>query len=43
MLENPEYRAFKEKMDAEAIEWGNAHGWNWRKIAVGDHMVLPQH
>jgi Fe-S-cluster containining protein len=31
MVENPEYRLFKEKMENEAVEWGNKHGWNWRK------------
>ncbi len=31
MLKDPEYFAFKEKMDAEAIAWGNDHGWNWKK------------
>ena len=32
MQENPEYSKFRKKMDAEATEWGNRHGWNWRKI-----------
>ena len=32
MLNNVEYYAFKEEIDGEAVAWGNAHGWNWRKI-----------
>ena len=40
MLSNPEYKRFKEKMDKEATEWGNKHGWNWRKINA-DNMVSP--
>ncbi len=31
MLQDPEYRRFKETTDAEAISWGNAHGWNWKR------------
>lgn len=32
MAKNPEYDAYKRKEEAEAMEWGNAHGWEWRKI-----------
>lgn len=32
MKDSPEYFKFKEQMEKEAVEWGNAHGWNWRKI-----------
>jgi len=32
ILANPEYREFKERMDAEGVAWGNHHGWNWRKM-----------
>jgi Fe-S-cluster containining protein len=32
ILENSEYRQYKEKMDAEAAAWGNRHGWNWRRM-----------
>lgn len=31
MSKNPEYREFKTKMEDEAVEWGNKHGWNWRR------------
>ena len=40
MLQNPEYKRFKEAMDKEAVDWGNRHGWNWRKMN-GDNMVFP--
>jgi Fe-S-cluster containining protein len=32
MLANPEYMEYKTNMDASAIEWGNAHGWDWKKV-----------
>lgn len=32
MDNNSEYREYKTEMDEEAIRWGNAHGWHWRKI-----------
>ena len=31
MAINSEYKEFKIKMEDEAVKWGNAHGWNWRK------------
>lgn len=31
MANNPEYHAYKVKQENEAVEWGNAHGWDWRK------------
>jgi Fe-S-cluster containining protein len=32
MEQDPEYREFKIRMDEEAIIWGNAHCWNWKKM-----------
>lgn len=32
MASNPEYRDFRVKMEDEAVEWGNRHGWSWRKM-----------
>lgn len=40
ILNNPEYRKFKEDMDEEAIKWGNAHGWNWKKLNKIDKEVI---
>lgn len=34
MSKDTNYREFKEKMDKDAIEWGNDHGWNWKKARV---------
>ena len=31
MAVNPEYEEFKTDMEDKAVEWGNAHGWNWRR------------
>lgn len=31
LMEDSEYRAMKTKMEDDAVEWGNAHGWNWRR------------
>ena len=31
MKANPEYKEFKTNMEDEAVAWGNAHGWEWRK------------
>ncbi len=31
MDRDPKYRAWKEKTEAQAIVWGNRHGWAWRK------------
>lgn len=33
MLRNPDYMKFKMEMDNKAVAWGNAHGWNWRKLS----------
>ena len=29
--ENPEYAEYKFKIESKAVEWGNSHGWNWRR------------
>ncbi len=34
MSVNSEYKIFREEMEKEAIEWGNKHGWNWKKADV---------
>ena len=31
MVTNPGYKEFKINMEDKAVEWGNAHGWNWRR------------
>lgn len=31
MDSNPEYKEFITKMQDEAAEYGNNHGWHWRK------------
>ena len=31
MSNNPEYAEFKTKMEDEAVDWGNNHGWKWRR------------
>lgn len=31
MTKNPEYGEYKRYIEMEGIEWGNAHGWYWKK------------
>ena len=31
MANDPVYSSYKHKMEDEAVEWGNRHGWHWRK------------
>jgi Fe-S-cluster containining protein len=32
MKENPEYEAYRRQIEDEAVLYGNAHGWHWRKV-----------
>lgn len=31
MDKDEEYRAYKIKQENEAVEWGNRHGWEWKR------------
>ena len=31
ITENKEYAEYRLKIESEAAEWGNSHGWNWRR------------
>lgn len=30
-MKDPEYRIMKTKMEDDAVAWGNAHGWMWKR------------
>lgn len=31
MASNPEYNSYKIQQENEAVLWGNAHGWEWKR------------
>lgn len=31
MTSSPEYNSYKIQQENDAVLWGNAHGWNWRR------------
>lgn len=32
MANNPEYARERALMESAGVEWGNKHGWSWRKL-----------